>query len=225
MQLGSTPSSLDLAIDSIRSPEVSSAPPIQSPPLLPVPKPSLRAPKRSKFRKVDDVRRSYGFRNLGEFLATIFFRRVKGEPDPRTKAHRQAVAAFLQGRTTVKMADIIELLYNHHKSRPRRNSERDFGAFSPTIPLSDIPCAKPCLSAWATRLVGNQAYFRVGKLAQKKKNVRSRRRLRASTNGRTPRTEVVEWEDIEFTMVGLAGFGLGNCCLCRRWRTCFLRHA
>jgi hypothetical protein len=32
---------------------------------------------------------------------------------------------------------------------------------------------------------------------------KSRRHLRATTNGRSENTDVIEWEDIEFTMDGL----------------------
>ncbi|KAJ6607637.1 hypothetical protein B0H10DRAFT_2070934, partial [Mycena sp. CBHHK59/15] len=69
-------------------------------------------------------------------------------------------------------------------------------AFSPGKPLSEIGCARPCLSSWAARLVGNHAYFTVGKLARKGTG-RNRRHLRAATNGRTEKTDVVEWEDME----------------------------
>ncbi|KAJ7790123.1 hypothetical protein B0H14DRAFT_2626373 [Mycena olivaceomarginata] len=100
------------------------------------------------------------------------------------------------------MADLIDLLYNHNKSRPKKTNPDHSAAFSPAKPLSEISCARPCLSSWATRLVGNHAYFRVGKLARKGTG-RNRRQLRAATNGRTEKTDVVEWEDIEFTIEGL----------------------
>lgn len=99
------------------------------------------------------------------------------------------------------MADLIDL-YNHNKSRPKKTNPDHSAAFSPAKPLSEISCARPCLSSWATRLVGNHAYFRVGKLARKGTG-RNRRQLRAATNGRTEKTDVVEWEDIEFTIEGL----------------------
>ncbi|KAF8216823.1 hypothetical protein K438DRAFT_1559418, partial [Mycena galopus ATCC 62051] len=65
---------------------------------------------------------------------------------------------------------------------------------------SEIRCARPCLSSWATRLVGNRAYYCVGKLTQKQHGHRNRRHLRAQTNARTENAEVVEWEDMEFGM-------------------------
>ncbi|KAF8168605.1 hypothetical protein K438DRAFT_2064437 [Mycena galopus ATCC 62051] len=164
----------------------------------------LRVSKRTKFQKMNDVLEAYSFRNLGEFLAVLFHPRTRGETDKRTKRHRQAVAAFLQGRTSFTMAHIIDLIYNHHKSRPKKKDPDYLAAFSPVKPPSEIRCARPCLSSWATRLVGDHAYFRVGKLARKgRKTGRIRRHLRATTNGRTDRTDVVEWEDMEFTLDSL----------------------
>ncbi|KAJ7721768.1 hypothetical protein B0H16DRAFT_1790258 [Mycena metata] len=167
---------------------------------------SLRAAKRNNLQKMDDVLRTWGFRSLGEFLTTLFHPRVRGEKDYRTTRHRHAVAAFLQGETKIAMADVIPLIYTHHKSRPRKINIADrSAAFSPYKPLSEIRCAAPCLSAWATRTVGDAAYSRVGKMARKPKDgSRNRRHLRASTNGRTPSTQVVEWEDVEFTIDELA---------------------
>ncbi|KAJ7308761.1 hypothetical protein DFH08DRAFT_927373 [Mycena albidolilacea] len=157
--------------------------------------PSLRAARRTKWQKVDDVLQTYGFPNLGDFLSWLF----------HLRRHRQAVGAFLQGKCTVKMADLIESLYHHHKSRPKKDSEDYHSAFSPGKPLTEIQCARSCLSAWATRLVGNHAYFRVGKLARKNRAGGSRRRhLRATTNGRVVNTDIVTWEDTEFTLQGLA---------------------
>ncbi|KAJ7661781.1 hypothetical protein B0H14DRAFT_2658967 [Mycena olivaceomarginata] len=99
-----------------------------SPPEIPVTpspssastQPSLRAARRTQWQKIDDVLRTYGFPNLGDFLACLFHPCVRGEKDPRTQRHRQAVGAFLQGKSTVKMADLIESLYHHPKSRPRK---------------------------------------------------------------------------------------------------------
>jgi hypothetical protein len=167
--------------------------------------PSLQAARRTKWQKVDDVLKTYGFPNLGDFLACLFHLRTCGERDHRTQHHRQAVDAFLQGKCAVKMADLIESLYHHHKSRPKKDSEDYHAAFSPNKPLTEIQCAQPCLSAWATQLVGNHAYFRVRKLARKNRVGGScRRHLRATTNGHVKSTDVVTWEDTEFTLQGLA---------------------
>ncbi|KAJ7885353.1 hypothetical protein B0H14DRAFT_2338787, partial [Mycena olivaceomarginata] len=99
-------------------------------------------------------------------------------------------------------ADIITLIYDHHKSRPKKSdNDQRSAAFSPSRPLREIRYTRPCLSAWATRLVGDHAYFRVGKMTRKTRAVgRSRRHLRARTDGRTENAHVVEWEDIDFTI-------------------------
>jgi hypothetical protein len=103
------------------------------------------------------------------------------------------------------MADIIPLIFHHHASRPKKSdTDEQSASFFPSQPLSDIRYARPCLSAWATRLVGDHAYFCVGKMARKKRTeAKSRRHLRATTNGRAKNTGVVKWEDIDFTMEGL----------------------
>ncbi|KAK6987804.1 hypothetical protein R3P38DRAFT_2574293 [Favolaschia claudopus] len=164
-----------------------------------------RAAPRTPWTKMDDVLRQYGFDSLGEFFTILFYHRTRGVPDPRTKRHRHVVASFLQGRSKFKMADLITLLYDHPKSRAKPTSADAALKFSPHKPLTQIYCARPCLSSWATRLVGNHAYYRVGKLAHKgNSDKRARRHLRATTNGRTPRTEVVEWEDVSFSMEELA---------------------
>lgn len=92
----------------------------------------LRAEKRSVWRKMNDVLRTYGFDSLGEFLSVLFHPRVRGEKDSRSKHHRQAVGAFLQGRSKITMAHIMPLIYNHRKSRPKRSdTEQSSLAFSP----------------------------------------------------------------------------------------------
>ncbi|KAF8166316.1 hypothetical protein K438DRAFT_1984361 [Mycena galopus ATCC 62051] len=165
----------------------------------------LRVSKRTKVEKIDDTLKTSGFRTIGNLLAALFHPGTRGETDKRTHHHRLAVAAFLQGRTIVTMAHIIDLIYNHHKSRPKKTDPDYLASFSPVKPPSKIGCARPCLSSWATRLVGDHAYFRVGKLARKAQAAgRTRRHLHARTNGRTERTEVVEWEDMEFTIDGLS---------------------
>ncbi|KAJ7621676.1 hypothetical protein B0H17DRAFT_1151772 [Mycena rosella] len=164
----------------------------------------LRAPKRTQYQKIDDFIRTNGFPTLGDFLMALFQHRIRGEKDYRTRRHRQAVSAFLRGCSTIKMANFIPLLYNHPQSRPKRNDlQARSAAFSPYKPLHEILYAQPCLSSWATRLIGDHTYFRVGKLARKDPG-RRRRHLRATTNGRVEDVEALEWEDVEFTMGDLA---------------------
>ncbi|KAJ6517043.1 hypothetical protein DFH09DRAFT_1430940 [Mycena vulgaris] len=104
------------------------------------------------------------------------------------------------------MADIIPLIFQHHASRPKKSDTYEQSAsFSPSRLLNDIRYARACLSAWATRLVGDHAYFCVGKMARKTRTeAKSRRHLCATTNGRAKNTGVVKWEDVDFTMEGLA---------------------
>lgn len=167
---------------------------------------SLRAQKRSKWRKMDDVFRTYGFDSLGEFLSVLFYPRFRGEKDCRTRRHRQAVSTFLRGRCTTTMADIIPLIYNHNSSRPKqKHPDQRAAAFSPYKPLREIRYARPCLAAWATRVVGDRIYQRVGKLAHKNRSdPRSRRHLRATSNGRSENADVVDWEDVKFSIEELA---------------------
>ncbi|KAJ7488722.1 hypothetical protein B0H11DRAFT_1676629, partial [Mycena galericulata] len=153
-----------------------------------------RAAKRTKWEKIDDVFASYGFDSLGQFLATLFHHHVPGEADPRTHRHKLAVTGFLQGTSTVKMADLIELIYNHPQSRPKQKHPEELSAaFSSGKSLDDIRFARPCLSSWATRTVGNEVYRRIGRLAKKSDNPDSRTHVRATTNGRKKGVKVATW--------------------------------
>ncbi|KAJ6579213.1 hypothetical protein DFH09DRAFT_1030447 [Mycena vulgaris] len=103
------------------------------------------------------------------------------------------------------MAHIIPLIYNHHRSRPKRDTVQHSAAFSSSIPLSEIRYAHPCLSAWPTRLVGDRIYYGVGKLARHNRtDARNRRHLRATTNKRVNNTDAIEWEDVAFSVEELA---------------------
>ncbi|KAJ7814827.1 hypothetical protein B0H14DRAFT_3090066 [Mycena olivaceomarginata] len=105
------------------------------------------------------------------------------------------------------MADIIPLIFNHPRSHPKkRDTDQHSASLSPSKPLSEIRYARPCLSAWATRLVGDHIYYQVGKLARKSRtDTHSRRHLRATTNKRTNSKDVIEWEDVAFSVEELAG--------------------
>ncbi|KAJ7020892.1 hypothetical protein C8F04DRAFT_1224175 [Mycena alexandri] len=155
---------------------------------------------------MDDVLATYGFKSLGDFLSTLFHHHRRSDgPDPRTPRHKATVTSFLQGASACKMSDIITLIYDHPQSRPKRKQAEQLAlAFSPHAPLSDIRSARPCLSAWATRTVGDEAYRRVGRLAQKSDDPVSRTHIRASTNGRKEGTRVATWDDMNFTIQGLA---------------------
>ncbi|KAJ7431690.1 hypothetical protein B0H11DRAFT_1848485 [Mycena galericulata] len=165
----------------------------------------LRAKRRSKWEKVDDILSTYGFHNLGDFLATLFYHHARGEEDPRTPRHAAAVTAFLQGASTFKMANLIELIYDHPQSRPRKKfPDQVSAAFSPRKSLDTMRFARPCLSAWAARTVGDEVYRRIGRLAKKSDDPESRTHVRAATNGRTPDANVATWDHMEFTIQRLA---------------------
>ncbi|KAJ7229441.1 hypothetical protein C8J57DRAFT_1534414 [Mycena rebaudengoi] len=98
------------------------------------------------------------------------------------------------------MADFIQLLYDHPQGRPKKHAEQQAAAFSSSIPLEDIRFSRPCLSAWATRLVGNEAYRCMGRMAKKKDDTENCTHIRATTNGRKEGANVVTWERIKFTI-------------------------
>ncbi|KAJ7087479.1 hypothetical protein C8R44DRAFT_565270, partial [Mycena epipterygia] len=103
------------------------------------------------------------------------------------------------------MGHLIDLIYDHPQSRPKRKHPAQVAAaFSPHLPLSSILYARPCLSAWATRLIGDETYRRIGQLAKKSDDPDSRTHVRATTNGRKEGAKVATWEHMEFTMQGLA---------------------
>jgi hypothetical protein len=47
------------------------------------------------------------FDSFGDFLAVLFHNRIHGESDPRGLTHAKSVARFLQGHTTIRMANIF----------------------------------------------------------------------------------------------------------------------
>ncbi|KAJ7488649.1 hypothetical protein B0H11DRAFT_1720338, partial [Mycena galericulata] len=63
---------------------------------------------------------------------------------------------------------------------------------------------RPCLNAWATRVVGDVIYRRIGRLAKKNDDPDSRTHIRAPTSGRKEGAKVVTWEDTQFTIQSLA---------------------
>jgi hypothetical protein len=154
---------------------------------------------------MEDVLTNYGFDTLGEFLETLFYNHPRGEEDPRKHTHVGVVTSFLNGSSTVKMANIIRLIYHHPQSRPKaKYPDQVDAAFAPRKPLEEIRFARPSLNAWATRIVGDEIYCRVGRLARKNDDPDSRTHIRATTNGRKPNAKVATWKDMDFTMQGLA---------------------
>jgi hypothetical protein len=55
--------------------------------------------------------------NLGEFLRVLFSSPIPGLS--RSQKHSQMVSQFLQGRSTIKAPDIVELMYSSRDSTPK----------------------------------------------------------------------------------------------------------
>ena len=150
---------------------------------------------------MDAVLETYGFDSLGDFLLTLFNLHTSDETDERTPRHRVAVTAFLQGTSTINISHLIPLLYNHPQSRPKsKHPDQRAAAFSALKPLEDIRFAQPFMSAWATRIVGEEAYRRIGRLAKKSDDPTSRTHVRATTNGRAKDVRVATWGHTRFTI-------------------------
>jgi hypothetical protein len=121
----------------------------------------LRKKQKSQWEKVDYIlgHISDEFQSLGDFLKVLFQPKYRGRPDERTMKHRMIVSAFLSGRSTVRIGEIINLIYNHGQSQPSASS-KDFDVcntpFSPCVSHLDMKYARPALSTWATQLVGDQ---------------------------------------------------------------------
>ncbi|KAF8057175.1 hypothetical protein FPV67DRAFT_1566211 [Lyophyllum atratum] len=160
--------------------------------------PRLRAPKRTKWDKADRILEMIqkDFGSLGDFLVHLFHNSLRGN-DPRSARHVSMVSAFLQGSSHAHMGEIIELLYHHRQSNPRKGSSELSHAYSPTIPLDEIRHARPCLSAWAAHLVGEKVHNEVGLGSN------------AATSTRSSRSQAtvpqVTWEDLgKFSIPTLA---------------------
>ncbi|PPQ73043.1 hypothetical protein CVT26_014661 [Gymnopilus dilepis] len=160
-----------------------------------------------KFRRMEDILEDSGFDSLGEFLQVLFYNhnRSAGKKDPRGCTHSLAVARFLEGKTKVKMSDIINLIYSHKHSAPSPQSthyHERHAPFSPSVSPADISHARPSLFTWATNLVAKRVYNEIFDLAAKDAEAH----LRASTNGRQPseKHNLVTWEALgKFSIAGL----------------------
>src|ERR1700677_1623768 len=60
--------------------------------------------------------------SLGEFLCDVFTVPHRKEPG-RSQKHAQMVSRFLQGRSAVKVEEIVELMHEHHDSAPKAARE------------------------------------------------------------------------------------------------------
>ena len=110
---------------------------------------------------MEEILGNSAFDSIGEFLQILFYNptRSAGREDPRGVTHGLAVARFLQGKTKIKMSDIIALIYSHKHSAPSSRSTQSHechAPFSPSVSPSENFHAHPSLFTWATNLVANR---------------------------------------------------------------------
>jgi len=163
-----------------------------------------------KLKQMENILGDWGFDSIGEFLEILLYNPVRKD-DPRSIAHGLAIACFLQGKTKIKMSDIISLIYSHKHSAPSPKSTRyheRHAPFSPSVSPAEIHHARPSLFTWATNLVANHIHGEIHKLTVKDDDTH----LRASTNGRhsEDRINLVTWE-------ALGKFSIAS--LCEKYRT------
>ncbi|KAF8888940.1 hypothetical protein CPB84DRAFT_1816490 [Gymnopilus junonius] len=134
-----------------------------------------------KFKQMEELLVDWSF-SIGDFLQ-----------DLHGVHHGLAIAQFLQGKTKVKMSDIIDLIYSHKHSAPSSRSEHYHechASFSPFVSPADISQACPSLLTWATNLVTDQVHQEIHKLTLKEGN--------RSTN-------LITWEALAgFSITGLS---------------------
>ena len=70
-------------------------------------------------KQIEKILGDWEFDSIGDFLEILFYNPV-GKSDPRSVSHGLAVARFLQGKTKIKMSDIILLIYS--RTIPEINS-------------------------------------------------------------------------------------------------------
>ncbi|KAK6992363.1 hypothetical protein R3P38DRAFT_2740578, partial [Favolaschia claudopus] len=148
---------------------------------------------------MEELLKEWPFDTVGDFLQILFYNPTRSEPDLRGTTHASAVSQFLRGRTSVRMCDILPLMYYHRASYPSSqavNSHEQDLRFSTSIEPERILHARPFISTWAVRLVAAEARKQVGRMANKSSDEdEHQNQLRASTNGRRE-TKVVTWNDL-----------------------------
>ncbi|KZP25483.1 hypothetical protein FIBSPDRAFT_950189 [Athelia psychrophila] len=174
--------------------------------------PKLRQAKRTVYEKVDSVLATIKlFDSLGEFLSVLFYCHPKKseKADPQTARHISVVSAFLQGTSVIHMGHIINLIYSHRQSQPKRSSRHAnevYLAFSPILSPADIHHTRPAMSSWATKLVGDAAHRAVGRLTKNDPDDPDDiTQLRATTNGRAKNVRLATWKDygkLSMTAIG-----------------------
>ncbi|KAF9066187.1 hypothetical protein BDP27DRAFT_1546360 [Rhodocollybia butyracea] len=102
------------------------------------------------------------FGSVGDFLMLLFWSREKKKDlDHRQIGHQKVVARLLSGRNKVKVAHIIDAIYNHRDAQPSWRSprvEEQKLAFSLTKDPTSIGFARPALKAWAAQICAAEAH-------------------------------------------------------------------
>lgn len=144
------------------------------------------------------------YESLGHGFMALF----ESDLQSLTPRHRAMIQKFLQGKTTYKPLDIVQAMYDHRYSYPSYRSEyksqRD-AHFSPTADLSACGYARPAISSWACRLVGEHVHREIDSLTREDpEDTTYRARLAASANKRAQKPRIVTWKDLEsFSIRGL----------------------
>ncbi|KAE9403800.1 hypothetical protein BT96DRAFT_777099, partial [Gymnopus androsaceus JB14] len=111
-------------------------------------------------RAMDVILNELGYSSVADFFLSYIQQIPCGSSQSFSNQHRNSVWAFLQGRTKVKLVEIVEQMYCHQYSYPSYKSsqfhEQDLAFSLGSIPAS-IHYARCLISSWATQLVGNCA--------------------------------------------------------------------
>lgn len=124
----------------------------------------LRPLAQTPFDKVDDVLQlcSDKFGSLSKFLDVLFENISCDTKDPHTTLHLSTVAAFLSGQSTIKAVHIVKKMYRHHASIPNHHSQHKeelHSTFDQTIDPHSLHYARPAISIWALKLVGDYSHM------------------------------------------------------------------
>jgi hypothetical protein len=96
---------------------------------------------------------------IGKFLDVIFTCHGPNRSVPLR--NRSMVQHWLQGKSTIRVVDVVKKIYDHKYSFPSSKatlrSERNHH-FSPTADINSLHYARVALSSWSLRLVGNRLH-------------------------------------------------------------------
>jgi hypothetical protein len=151
--------------------------------------------------KVLDFVHKKGFTGISHFLDIYLLIPSQDGGNPRSMQHRNSVVSFLAGNDTFKASHLVERLYNHPSSQPQyfstHRAERELFT---SLPPERLHFARPALSSWALKIVGEKAHREVGKLTKLKESDEeglNSIQLCVGTNGRGRKTRIVTWDDIK----------------------------